>query len=278
MFEKILIPIVAQEDSRKSLRRANTLARHSNGTIFLLYIIDEDIFRTVRNSTSHVLGQSSLDALEDSLRSQLRAEAEKTIREQLRGFEDMEGRIETKIVAGTISEIILEFQKNHAIDLLILGGSSVFMDLDEIFHRSTCPIWIDEGGDIASILMISTNLAPNEKVPRIAREVKDIFNSRLKGLYVIDTTSVREVEVHENEVERFYQGLIDEKVIEGDDFSSLMSMGDISKKVMANARTEKPDLVILGRIRKPRKFPIYPEKSIPQKLANFLPYNLLLVN
>ena len=269
---------MALEDSRKSLRRAITLARHSNGTIFLIYIIDEDIFRTVRDSTAHVLGQNSLDALEGSLRSQLRTEAEKTIKEQLRGFGEMEGRIETRIATGTISEIILEFQKKHGIDLLVLDGSSVFMDMDEIFHRCACPIWIEEGGEIRSILMISTNLAPNEKVPMIAREVKDIFKSRLKGLYVIDTTSVKEVEDHEIEVERFYRDLIDDKVLEGDDFSSLVSRGDISKKVMANARSEKPDLVILGRIRKPRKFPIYPEKNIPQKLANFLPYNLLLVN
>jgi len=138
-MEKILVPVDGSEQSHKAVAFAADLAKHYNATLYLLHvfkltIIPEGLGEYV------VLERAQLQALGDKIISAAEGEAKG------RGIE----RIEATVVEGDPAERIIDYAKEHDMDIIVIGsrGLGAFKGLllgsvsNKVSHRAdrTCVI------------------------------------------------------------------------------------------------------------------------------------------
>lgn len=138
-MEKILVPVDGSEQSHKAITFAVDLANHYNATIYLLHAFKLTII-------PEGLGEYVV-----SDRVQLRALGTKIIAaaEQEAKGHGVE-RIETAVVEGDPAERIIDYAKDHDVDIIVIGsrGLGTFKGLllgsvsNKVSHKTdrTCVI------------------------------------------------------------------------------------------------------------------------------------------
>lgn len=110
-MEKILVPVDGSEQSQKAVSFATDLARHYNATMYLLHVFKLTII-------PEGLGEYVV-----SDRVQLRALGDKIIaaaEEEAKGH-GVE-RVETAVVEGDPAERIIDYAKEHDVDIIVIGS------------------------------------------------------------------------------------------------------------------------------------------------------------
>ena len=138
-MEKILVPVDGSEQSHKAVGFAVDLANHYHATIYLLHVFKLTI-------VPEGLGEYVV-----SDRVQLRALGDKIIaaaEDEVKGH-GVE-RIETAVVEGDPAERIIDYAKEHDVDIIVIGsrGLGTFKGLllgsvsNKVTHRAdrTCVI------------------------------------------------------------------------------------------------------------------------------------------
>ncbi|RLB29483.1 MAG: universal stress protein [Deltaproteobacteria bacterium] len=138
-MEKILVPVDGSEQSHKAVGFAVDLANHYHATIYLLHVFKLTI-------VPEGLGEYVV-----SDRVQLRALGDKIIaaaEDEAKGH-GVE-RIETAVVEGDPAERIIDYAKEHDVDIIVIGsrGLGTFKGLllgsvsNKVTHRAdrTCVI------------------------------------------------------------------------------------------------------------------------------------------
>ncbi len=240
--------------------------------------MEEDIFSNVRQTTSYALGSDGIESVMESLISTLNEEGNRVLKEQEDIICSKVSAIKKRMVTGRFVEETLKFIADNNIDLVIMDHDRNVLGEDDLFHLSPCPIWIEKGGDVKRIVMVSTNLAPNRRVPVIASRLSRTFEAKTLGLYVIDRPSGADTNSLEEEAKEFTKNLSDSEVFPDGRLKIQTTSGKLSKVVVKSAGDFKADLIILGRIRRPKRIIQLSNKNMKQSLAFSLPYNLLLIN
>ncbi len=138
-MEKILVPVDGSEQSHKAVAFAADLAKHYNATLHLLHafkltIIPEGLGEYVASE------RAQLQALGDKIITAAEGEAKE------HGIE----RIEATVVEGDPAERIIDYAKEHDVDIIVVGsrGLGTFKELllgsvsSKVSHRAdrTCVI------------------------------------------------------------------------------------------------------------------------------------------
>ena len=261
-----------------AIARAVELLKGTEGKLYILLITDELIFRSIKSSTAHAVSPNDIQELEEAIDSQLSQEGSRLLEVNISSIVEQHAHVVTKTIRGDSVQTILNYVDDESIDLIVIENQSDILLDDSIFVESTVPIWVERGGGIREMMVISTNLSPNTKVPILSDQLSDLLNVKRKFFYVIDTPTRAESEKGQQVAKDFYMDLDREGVLESSADQPEIKEGNISKEVIRKAQEWHPDLIILGRIRKPRIFRKEKIKVMQSKRVSKLPYNLLLVN
>jgi nucleotide-binding universal stress UspA family protein len=145
MFHKILIPVDGSDKSLEALDVGADIALHFDAEVYLLSVFKHYSF--MEASLSMVRGKTEPENLEDVLRQysqKIVAKGKKRLEkkgvEKIRGFVKM----------GAAAKEILKFQKEHGIDLIVIGsqgqGDLTGYLLGGVSHKVTglakCPVMV----------------------------------------------------------------------------------------------------------------------------------------
>ena len=138
-MEKILVPVDGSEQSHKAVAFAADLARHYHATIHLLHVFKLSVIP--EGFGEYVVSdRAQLQALGDKIIASAEHEAKG------HGIE----RIKTAVVEGDPAERIIDYAKEHDVDIIVIGsrGLGTFKGLllgsvsNKVTHRAdqTCVI------------------------------------------------------------------------------------------------------------------------------------------
>ena len=145
MFKKILVPLDGSDKSLEALEIAAQIAKQFDAQIYLLSVFKHYSF--VEASFSMAKGDFDPETIEDALK----AHAQEIVthgKEVLadNGVKDVRGFVKV----GAAAKEILKFQKNHAIELIVIGsqgqGDLTGYLLGGVSHKVTglakCPVMV----------------------------------------------------------------------------------------------------------------------------------------
>ncbi|MEM2785691.1 MAG: universal stress protein [Candidatus Nitrosotenuis sp.] len=144
-YNKILVPFDGSIPSKNALKEAVDLAKQSNGTIFLLYVIQEIVLPPW---TGRAPITKTMKEYEKEMYHEAKERAYKLLEENKKKYEDGIN-IEIKTLYGNTSEKILSFIKSNRIDITVIGttsrtGISKITALGsvarKVVEQSTCPV------------------------------------------------------------------------------------------------------------------------------------------
>lgn len=158
MYKKILVPYDGSEPSSRALDHAVNIAKSAGRDkpdVILLHVIAEfpthhfieRPARSIKTGEKTTLSRYLKEVYELMEESAEDALAEK--REEIKKFGDFE--IKTKVLAGHVSDTIVEFAKKENVDLIVIGnvgrsGLSRIRSLGSVSRsvseRAPCPVMI----------------------------------------------------------------------------------------------------------------------------------------
>lgn len=113
---KILVATDFSTHSDKALSEALDLAERDQGSVFLLHVVPEDVVQCVE---LYCLDEEQLLAIEEQSVQAARAKLVEQLGRQPRA---QSRQIEPIVASGKIPETILDFERTHDIDLIVLGA------------------------------------------------------------------------------------------------------------------------------------------------------------
>ncbi|MDG6218035.1 MAG: universal stress protein [Candidatus Thermoplasmatota archaeon] len=285
MFQNILVPVSSESYSKKAIERSILLAGSFQSKIHLLYIIEDNPFHEMELLTDATITHYNKTETYHTLLNTHRKTADTLIfpdaQKQLR---EKNIEIQTTIVQGEYSTIIINELSKNKYDLLVMSYQSGCMIDYRIIDEVNVPVWIESGGHHESILAVCSNLAPNQKVPKISMDLAKQLQWDLKMLYVTDLEDKVEVDKQVNrsspkqvhELLFCRQGFIEKMEKEGIVIECVE--GTLQKEIHKAARNNKAGVVIIGREQKKRGKLGFPVKKVKQKIAERCKYSLLFIN
>jgi len=135
-FEKILVPTDGSEFTKAAASKAMDLAEMTNGTITVLYVIDQTLFMNVPDSTISTVYAALKKEGQDAVSTIAKMCKERNI------------KVNTDVADGQPVKIILETAKNH--DLVVMGTlgrtgmSKLLMGsvAERVVRQSTGPVMV----------------------------------------------------------------------------------------------------------------------------------------
>ena len=136
-FEKILVPTDGSEFTKAAASKAMDLAEMTNGTITVLYVIDQTLFMNV-----------PMDSAISSVYAALKKEGQDAVSAIAKMCEDRNIKVNTEVADGHPVKIILETAKNY--DLVVMGTlgrtgvSKLLMGsvAERVVRQSTGPVMV----------------------------------------------------------------------------------------------------------------------------------------
>lgn len=121
VYNKILVPFDGSTPSKNALKEAIDLAKQSNGTIFLLYVVQEIVLPPW---TGRAITNKTMKEYEKELYHEAKKRANTLLEENKKKHEDSGISIETQTLYGNTAEKILGFIKSNKIDIVVIGTTS----------------------------------------------------------------------------------------------------------------------------------------------------------
>lgn len=114
MYRNILVPTDGSKGARRGAEHAMDLAEKYDATLHTLFVVDERIYGETPALSSDELFMESVEQRGQSAMDDLCAEAER------RGL-----RTECQCVRGLPHEAILDYAKEHDVDIIVMGKHGV---------------------------------------------------------------------------------------------------------------------------------------------------------
>ncbi len=285
MFTKIVVAISSEFMSEGPIIRAAQLAEKFNSEVKLVYIIEEKVLKTLDKVAEGVQTYQEREKIKKDIIENHGARSGEMILKKFETILKKKGiNAKKKIVRGEFSEIIkLEIEKEKS-DLIIMGfqrscllGYRLFQDLD-------IPIWIESNEKLKKILAVCTNLAPNEKVPKVSMALAKSYNAELSMIYVIDTTDRIMVDKNLRRSEKKdKQTLIEEgnkfkENMEKKGLKTDVAIGGLEKLIREKEKKIKANLIIIGREQKKRRILGVYYRNPRLKIAEKTKHSILYLN
>ena len=286
MFKNILIPVSSEYYSKQVVYRSIQLAEYFKSTVTLLYIIEEKTLdQTERLTDSHRAYYDRLETQQDIMKKQQLTATQIVFDFASHLFHQKGLTFHHFIRYGEFSSIVLQQIKQKNYDFVIMGYEKECMLHYRLLDEITVPIWIDiKKTHQPRILAICTNLAPNQLVPSLSRELSKALDWELLLYYIVDSRDPVAVDVNgQRSEEKTMEELQQESVrfieeMEKLSINTETVVGGLEQEIMKKAKKFDPNLIILGREQK-RKGPLgIPYENIKRKLVEKCKYSLLFIN
>lgn len=113
---RILVATDFSTHSDKALTEALDLAEREGSTVFLLHVVPDDVVQCVE---MYCLDEDQMQAIEAQAMHAARAKVVEQLGRQPRAKTQ---QLEPIVTSGKVAETILEFERSHDIDLIVLGA------------------------------------------------------------------------------------------------------------------------------------------------------------
>ena len=124
MFTNILLPLDGSELGERALRTAESLARIHNASIHLIHVVpwQPELEGAKRGFISAISAQAAEHQQREAhhLREDRIASGKVYLEQLAAHLRDADLKVETAIVEGTVADKILEYAKQHDIDLITM--------------------------------------------------------------------------------------------------------------------------------------------------------------
>ncbi len=144
-YKKILVPFDGSIPSKNALKEAVEIAKQSNGTVFLLYVIQEIV---LPHYTKDII-LKTLKEYEKEIYHEVKDLTNKLFEKNMKNYKDYGVDIKTQTLYGNTAEKILSFIKSKGMDIVVIGttrrtGISKLITLGSVARKvaeeSTCPV------------------------------------------------------------------------------------------------------------------------------------------
>lgn len=285
MFENILLPVSSEFYPEKALERSAFLAEIFGSRITMLYIIEEKTLDNTDKISDAFRSYYEREETKSDIRREYLSTAEKVIFENAKQFfEEKNIFPDEKISKGEFSDAIRNELDNEQYNLIITGYERGCLLHYRIIDSSRVPVWVESGAGNSTILAVCSNLAPNQKVPRVSIELAHSLGWKLHMLYVVDMQDSVEVDKRGNrsgtKSERELTDAGEEflKEMERAGVDTRLVTGSLERETVRAAREINAGLVVVGREQKKNGLLGLPVKSIKKKLAEKCEYSILFIN
>ena len=285
MFEKILVPISSEYYSKDVIKRSIFLAKTFNSTVHILNILEENPLQQMEKcSDAHLTYHDRKETHKDLLYKQKQTADTIVLNDIQKQFIGTNIKMTHQRINGEFSKTVTNEVEKQNYDLILMGFDRGCMIDYSLIDNITIPIWVEGGGKYKSILAVCSNLAPNQKVPKISKKLAEAFNWPLSMLYIIDTQDTVEVDINGNrstkkpkhELLFTGQNFVDEMKAEKIHVKTIQ--GTIEHQTIKEANALEAGVVIVGREQKERGMLGIPIKNIKQKMVEKCKHSLLFIN
>lgn len=284
MFKNILVPISSEFYPKNILERAIYLAEKLQSKLTITYIIEEKTITQAIKLIKTYRTPQELTELKKEIVKQHKQTAAKIVFDDLHHLtKNKKIQVNEKIVEDEFSKAIQKEIENNQYDLILMGFEKECILKYRIIEETTIPIWIDAGYTPETILVICSNLAPNQKAPDFGIKLSKKLKLNLQLLYIVDTEDTVQVnekgQRSDKKPERtllFHgQKFIEEMKKKG--IKAELIKGSLEKETIKTAEKIKTPLIIIGREQK-KKGPLgLPVKNLKKKLTEKCDYSMLFI-
>ncbi len=273
MFEKILIPVSSEYLPKKAIMRALDFYKKFESEVMLQFIIEEKVLMTIDKASTYALCSYDREKIKEELVANFR---EGGIFKEVKALLKRKGvEFSHTTSVGEYSEEILKLNSLEDMDLLLMECHPYCLLKYRIFSVSPKPIWVERARRINTILAVLTNLAPNQRVPKYAVDLSNIYKAKLHFLYVIDSGSEKRRD-ERRKAQSFFERFAKENP--NLSFGKKIKTGDLERVVEREENLLYPDLILIGRLKQKRRFLIYFHDNIKSALAKKSEHSVLLIN
>ncbi|MEF8879139.1 MAG: universal stress protein [Candidatus Thermoplasmatota archaeon] len=285
MFKNICVPISSEYYSKEVLKRAVFLAERFDSKITLYSILEEQTLEQVaKQSSSYRTPYDRSETKKDRLIQHRKTSANIIFDDAKHLLKNKSIPYREKVVEGTFGEVIKREIDAEEYDLILMGFKKGCALDYSFFYQLDIPIWIESEHKDKSILAICSNLAPNQRVPKISMELAEKLDWKLKMLYVVDVQDSVEVDENGERSEKKpeqvltsdAQKFIDEMKKKNIDVE--MIKGNIPDETDDFADKIDAGLVVIGRMKKKKGVLGLPAGNVRQKMAGRCDHSILFVN
>lgn len=284
VFEHILLPISSEFYPRNALERGVFLAEKLGSRITMLYILEEKAFDKADKISDAYRTYYEREETKNDIEREYLSAAERIISHDAKKFFENKGiSFNEKVVRGEFSDAIGN-EMEEGYDLILMGYESGCLLHYRILDTSRVPIWVESGSENKIILAVCSNLAPNQKIPKMSMELARLLGWELHMLYVVDTQDSVEVDKNgtrsdkksEKELVAAGEKFLEEMGKKG--IKTSLVKGTLEKETVRAAKEIGAGLVMVGREQKKSRVLGIPVKSVKQRLAEKCEYSILFIN
>ncbi|RLF36238.1 MAG: universal stress protein [Thermoplasmata archaeon] len=284
MFKNILIPISSEFYPKHVLERGIYLAEKLQSKLTIIYIIEEKTITKAINLIKTYRTPQEVTEIKKEIIKQHKQTAAKIIFNDIHQLTKNKNiTIKEKITEGEFSETIQKETKLNQYDLILMGFEKECLLKYRIIEETTTPIWIDAGYEPDTILVICSNLAPNQKAPHLSIKLSKTLNWKLQMLYIVDTEDTVQVNKHGQRSDKkpektlLLHGQKFIKKIEKKGIKAQLIKGSLEKETIKAAEKTKTPLIIIGREQKKKGKLGLPVKNLKKKLVEKCNYSILFL-
>ena len=285
MFKNILVPISSEYYSKNVLERSVALAEKFKSNISLIYIIEEKVLNQTKKSIDSYRTPSEIEETKKAILLIHKKTADNIIFNDAKIlFKDKKIPYKEKTLQGEFSDVIKKELESKDYDLILMGFEKECLLNYRLLEDINVPVWVESGQGSKKILAVLSNLAPNQKVPKMSIVLSKLLKWDLNMLYIVDT--VDNVQVNEKgdrsdkkpERDLIFAGQKLVSELEKEGINIKLVKGSLEKETMEEAEEIDASLIVFGREKK-KKGPLgIPIKNLKRKIAEKCEYSILFVN
>lgn len=261
-----------------AIKRAIQLADKFDSKLILEYIFEKQVLEKLNNVTSGAVTTHSLEEMQKKIKAVGVQDESHVLFDRIEDLAQKKNIEICKIAhEGVHTDEILGCIEDHDINLMITEFHKDTLLKYRILYDSPVHIWLEQSGKkVKNIYGIITNLSLNKLVPNIAVKISEKLNVPLHFYYVNDTTDPSDEPLDEKERTQLFSKIKKNCKSNGLECKIDQVSGDISTFLNHQFRHDDTGLVILGRFKKPAKFPfINSDKKI--EVVKKLKANVLIL-
>ena len=285
MFKNILIPISSEHYSKNVLKRGIFLAEKFHSNIALIYIIEEKTINKTKKIIDSYRTPLEIEETKKTIVLKHKQTADNIIFGDAKFlFKNKNIHFVEKTTQGEFSDAVKTEIDRKQYDLILMGFEKGCLLNYRLLEDVDVPVWIETGGYNKKILAVCSNLAPNQKVPKISMQLSKILNWDLQMLYVIDMED--SVQVDKKGI-RSGKKLKRDLEFNGQKFADEMKTkkiqiqtvkGSLENETIKAAKEFDAGLIVVGRQQKKKGMLGLPIKNIKKRIAEKCEHSILFLN